>query len=92
MKNETHTKVIELARSIVKDIKFGVALGIVRPEYPGEKPTPDRIRNLVRHVARAHRIGRNVFKTKEQYDALDAYVYQRLRRDGTLKKLRSMKA
>ena len=92
MKKATQAKVVELGRSIVKAIEAGIERRLVRPEYPGEKPTPDRIRKLVRAVARARGAGRSVFKTKEQYDMLDAYVYQRLRRDGALGRLRSMTA
>ena len=88
MKTETKEKVMRLARAVVKFVSGAVRAKAFSPEYPGERPTPDRIRKSNRRLAGVIPGLRSVFKTKEQYDMLDAYVYQRLRRDGVLKLMR----
>lgn len=88
MKTETKNKVMRLARTVVKFVSEIVKAGAFAPEYPGEKPTPDRIRKSNRRLVGAFPELRNVFKTREQYELFDAYVYQRLRRDGILKRMR----
>jgi len=90
MKTKTKEKVLRLARSAVKTIKTCLQFGLVRPETPDEKPTPERIRHSSRLNFGRDAEFRNVFKTRDQFELFDAYVYQRLRRDGVLKKMRGL--
>ena len=88
MKDGTKDWVLGLARAAARTVKSCVERGMCVPEYEGEKPTPDRIRKSVRRAFGALPAYRNVFKTRAQYELFDAYVYQRLRRDGVLKLMR----
>lgn len=91
MKTKTKENVMRLARATVKLVSDLVRSGCFRPEYPGEKPTSDRIRKSVRRLTGVIPGLRNVFKTRGQYELYDAYVYQRLRRDGVLKLMRPVR-
>ena len=88
MNNKTEKKVRDLARETVKIIKSVVLTGQYRPEFPGEKPTFERIKHSSRLNFGMIPEYRNVFKTKAQYTMFDNLVYSRLRRDSILKKMR----
>ena len=91
MKNTT--KIVDIGRKAVRVIKAAVKNGLIKPEYPGEKPDRDSIRKLARRALfniDGYADVMPVLDEKSRRETFDDYVYQRLRRDGTLKALRSL--